>query len=88
MKKTALIRNLDFQSETCKTKIIVVDTMMFAPTLKSVYDQRENNWKQKETEFLLIKLVNIPVEEKGLIFIEKYLDAFHIVMMFFVKEYI
>ena len=64
--------NLDFQSEIYKTE---------TPTLKSVYSQRE-------IKILLVKLMNLLVEEEGLTFIEEYLSTFHLVMALFVGEYI
>ena len=44
-----------FERDTYKTETIVVNTVELIPTLKSIRDQREKSYEQREVKFLLVK---------------------------------
>ena len=69
-------KDLAPKKDICKIETTVVDTMEFAPTLKSIGDRREENLEQRELKLLLVKLVNLPLKEEDLVFIHDYLGSF------------
>ena len=62
---------------TCKTEIIVFDTVVLALRLKSMKSSNDKIENKERQSICLIKSMNISLQEKGLIFIKiTYVDPY------------